>query len=86
MAKDGYQVPESQPETVREKIYLPELIKGLAVTTKHFLDNLFSDRDTNPEILDRKGANQVSTVSYPDEKKPSGKPSIIRVARYAAWS
>ena len=68
--KPGYQVPESQPETVREKIYLPELIKGLAVTTRHFLANLFRGRDTNPEILDRKGGNLMSTVSYPEEKKP----------------
>lgn len=70
MSKDGYQVPESQPETLREKIYLPELIKGLAVTTRHFLANLFRGRDTNPEILDRKGGNLISTVSYPEEKKP----------------
>lgn len=69
MAKDGYKVPESAPETVREKLYLPELIKGLAVTTKHFLTNLFQGRDTNPEILDRK-SSLISTVSYPEEKKP----------------
>ena len=66
----GYKIPEQKPTTLRERIYLPELIKGLAVTTKHFLDNLFGELDKNTEILDRKGANQVSTVSYPEEKKP----------------
>ena len=70
MSKPGYKIPESQPETLREQLYLPELIKGLAVTTRHFLANMFRSRDTNPEILDRKGGNLMSTVSYPEEKKP----------------
>jgi NADH-quinone oxidoreductase subunit I len=65
----SYKIPEQQPSTLRERLYLPELIKGLAVTTKHFLDNLFGDRDTNTEILERTGASQVTTISYPEERR-----------------
>jgi NADH-quinone oxidoreductase subunit I len=61
----------SDPTTdVRERTYLPELIKGLAITTRHFLRNLFGDRDKNPSVVDRTGMNLVSTVSYPEEKIP----------------
>jgi NADH-quinone oxidoreductase subunit I len=66
----AYKIPEQKPVTLRERLYLPELVKGLAVTTRHFLVNLFGDRDKNPEILEREGANLVSTVSYPEEKRP----------------
>lgn len=66
----SYKAPQAKPLTFRERLYFPELLKGLAVTTKHFLDNLFNDRDPNPEILERQGGSQVSTVQYPEEKKP----------------
>jgi NADH-quinone oxidoreductase subunit I len=53
---------------VRERTYVPELLKGLAVTTKHFLRNFFGERDPNPDVLNRKGLSQVVTVAYPEEK------------------
>ena len=56
-------------EDIRERMYLPELLKGLSVTTKHFFKNLFWARDTNREVLDRKGMSYVPTVSYPEEKQ-----------------
>lgn len=40
-----------------EKIYIPEIIKGLSVTTKHFFRNLL-----NPE--------KIVTIQYPDVKRP----------------
>jgi len=55
---------------LRERLYLPELIRGLAITTRHFLRNLFVGRDVNSEVQDRTGGNLVSTVSYPEEKTP----------------
>lgn len=55
---------------IRERAYLPELIKGIAITTKHFLRNLFGERDTNPEVVDRTGLSTISTVQYPEEKVP----------------
>lgn len=53
---------------VRERSYVPEILKGIAVTTRHFLRNMWGTRDTNPEVLDRKGLSLVSTVQYPEER------------------
>jgi NADH-quinone oxidoreductase subunit I len=55
-----------------ERFYLREAIKGMGVLAKHFWTNLFGFRDPAPEILDRKGpgVNLVSTINYPDERKP----------------
>lgn len=59
-----------ETEDLRVRTFLPELLKGLAVTTRHFLRNLFGDRDTNPSVVDRTGTSLVSTVQYPEEKVP----------------
>jgi len=53
-----------------ERLYFPELIKGLAITTRHFLRNLWSERDENPEVLDRKSKGYTSTVEYPEQCVP----------------
>ncbi len=53
---------------VRERTFIPELLKGIAITTKHFLRNLFGERDPNPDVLNRTGLSTVSTVQYPEEK------------------
>ena len=55
-------------QDVRERSFVPELLKGLAITTKHLLKNLFYPRDPNREVVDRVGVNQVTTVQYPEEK------------------
>lgn len=54
---------------VREQAYVRELTRGLLVTTRHFFRNLLGRRDTNPEVIDRKGANLVSTMQWPEERK-----------------
>lgn len=55
-----------------QKIYVPEVLRGLAVTTSHFLRNLFGARDENHEVVYRKGGlgNEVVTVQYPEERIP----------------
>lgn len=53
---------------VRERSYVPEILKGIAVTTKHFLRNLWGERDPNPDVLERKGLSQITTVQYPEER------------------
>ncbi|HEY1088702.1 MAG TPA: hypothetical protein VGE37_13455, partial [Archangium sp.] len=53
---------------VRERSYVPEILKGLAITTKHFFKNLLWERDPNPEVVDRVGMNTVNTIQYPEEK------------------
>ena len=53
---------------VRERTYVPEILKGIALTTKHFLRNLFGERDANVDVLERKGLATITTVNYPEEK------------------
>jgi NADH-quinone oxidoreductase subunit I len=64
--------PEQKRELVeadiRERTYVPEILKGIALTTKHFLRNLFGERDPNPDVLERKGLSTITTVNYPEEK------------------
>ena len=64
----AYKASKNPSEDLRERMYVPELLRGLAVTTRHFFRNLFGTRDTNTQVLDREGSNLVSTVSYPEEK------------------
>lgn len=64
----AYQASKDPTQDVRERMFLPELIRGMVVTTRHFLRNLFASRDTNPSVVDRVGTNLVSTVQYPEEK------------------
>ncbi|MFN0061145.1 MAG: NuoI/complex I 23 kDa subunit family protein [Myxococcaceae bacterium] len=66
----AYRVVQSPPEGLRERMYLPELIRGLAVSARHFWKNLFGTRDKNPLVLDRTGDSLVTTVQYPEEKVP----------------
>jgi NADH-quinone oxidoreductase subunit I len=65
-----YNLPHDRPLTLRERIYLPEVLAGLGIVTGHFLRNLFFSRDANPDILARKGLSQNVTVQYPEEKQP----------------
>jgi NADH-quinone oxidoreductase subunit I len=64
----AYKVSHDPRTDIRERSYVPELLRGLAITTKHFFRNLFGTRDTNPEVVDRTGTSLVTTVSYPEEK------------------
>ena len=64
----AYQASKDPTQDLRVRIYLPELLRGLAVTTKHFLRNLFGQRDTNARVGDRTGTSLVTTVEYPEER------------------
>jgi NADH-quinone oxidoreductase subunit I len=55
---------------IRERTYVPEILKGIALTTKHFLRNLFGERDANPDVVERKGLATITTVNYPEETVP----------------
>ena len=66
----AYKATKNPTTDLRERLFIPELLRGLAITTRHFLRNLFNPRDTNTQVVDRKGLNLVSTVSYPEEKTP----------------
>ena len=66
----AYKATHDPREDIRERMFLPELIRGLAVSTRHFFRNLFGTRDENTEVLDRKGTSLVATVQYPEERTP----------------
>ena len=66
----AYKATQDPREDLRERTYLPELIRGLAVSTRHFFRNLFGTRDENVQVLDRTGTSLVATVQYPEEKTP----------------
>lgn len=53
-----------------QRIFVPELIRGLLVTGSHFLRNLFGGRDESTDFAYRQGSlgNQVATLQYPEEK------------------
>ena len=65
MAFNASQDPRTD---IRERMYIPELLRGLAITTRHFFRNMFGTRDTNPQVQDRTGMNLMTTVEYPEEK------------------
>ncbi|NOK18468.1 NuoI/complex I 23 kDa subunit family protein [Corallococcus carmarthensis] len=65
MAFNASQDPRTD---IRERMYIPELLRGLAITTKHFFRNMFGTRDPNPQVVDRTGMNLMTTVEYPEEK------------------
>jgi NADH-quinone oxidoreductase subunit I len=62
-------MPEGKQKLdLQERLFLPDFIRGMTITARHFFRNLFGARDPAPEILDRKGPNLVATVQYPEEK------------------
>lgn len=63
-----YKASKDPTKDLRERLYVPELLKGLGITARHFFRNLFGTRDENLEVVDRKGMSLVSTVQYPEEK------------------
>jgi NADH-quinone oxidoreductase subunit I len=65
-----YTVDNRAPD-LRERMYFPEILRGLAIASRHFLKNLFFGRDPNPDVLARdRRFNEVVTIQYPDEKVP----------------
>lgn len=53
----------------RERMYLREAVRGFAITARHFVRNLFGTRDINTEVVERQGANLMSTIAYPEERR-----------------
>ena len=70
VGETAYTAPELRPETLAERAYFPELLRGLLVSTGHFLRNLLFSRDPSPDVLHRRGPNLVSTIQYPEEIAP----------------
>jgi NADH-quinone oxidoreductase subunit I len=68
MAIQSVVVQEPEYE-LRERMYVRESVRGVLVTARHFFRNLLGKRDTNPDVVERKGASLMSTQAYPEEKK-----------------
>jgi len=64
----AYKATQDPTTNIRERAYVPELLKGFAISARHFWRNLFGTRDVNPAVLDREGASLVTTVQYPEER------------------
>jgi NADH-quinone oxidoreductase subunit I len=62
-----YQIDDRRAD-VRERIFIPEVLRGVGIIARQFLRNFFQQRDPNPDILERKTPNV--TIQYPEEKQP----------------
>ena len=62
---------DNRPLDARERMYFPEILKGIGVLSRNFFKNLFFSRDANPDVLARdRSLSQNATLAYPEEKVP----------------
>ncbi len=64
----SYPASQNPHEDIRESTYVPELLKGMAITARVFWRNLFGERDLTTRVVERKGLSRVATIAYPEEK------------------
>ena len=65
-----YQLQDTGPD-LRERMYFPEVIRGVGLLMKQFLRNFFFGRERNPDILARpRHLSQNATLQYPEERQP----------------
>jgi NADH-quinone oxidoreductase subunit I len=65
-----YQLQDAGPD-LRERMYFPEVIRGVGILMKQFLRNFFFGRERNPDILARpRNLSQNATLQYPEERAP----------------
>jgi NADH-quinone oxidoreductase subunit I len=65
-----YQLQDAAPD-LRERMYFPEVVRGVGLIMKQFLRNLFFDRESNPDVLARdRSLSQNATLQYPEERVP----------------
>jgi len=63
-----YQPITDRPADVRERMFFPEVIRGVGIIARQFWRNFFLQRDPNPDVLARRTPNV--TIQYPEEKQP----------------
>ena len=61
----AYYVNRNIKMTWWEKIYIPEIIKGMIITSRHFFMNLFG---FIPFFLGTQKERKIMTVYYPEEQ------------------
>jgi len=67
--------------TFWEKLYIPEIIRGLYITTKHFVPNFVSV--VRAYVLKKPEERKIMTIYYPEEKPNipeayRGRPVLVR--------
>jgi NADH-quinone oxidoreductase subunit I len=66
-----YSLHDERPVSLRERIYVPEILRGLGIIGRHFVRNLLFGREKNPDILARsRRLSDNATVAYPEERQP----------------
>ncbi len=68
MAGKTIRLPADRPMDAMERLYLREAVRGLKVTGAKWLKNMLAPKDPNPEVLERMGPSEVTTVEYPEER------------------
>ncbi len=62
---------DNRPLDLREKMYFPEILRGIGIVSRNFFKNLFFSRDANPDVLARdRRWSQNATLQYPEERAP----------------
>jgi NADH-quinone oxidoreductase subunit I len=62
---------DNRPLDLRERMYFPEILKGIGIVSRNFFKNLFFTRDANPDVLARdRSLSQNATLQYPEERVP----------------
>lgn len=62
---------DNRPQDLRERMYFPEILRGIGIVSRNFFKNLFFTRDANPDLLARdRRFSQNATVQYPEERVP----------------
>ncbi len=65
-----YRLDDTAPD-LRERMYFPEVIRGVGILMKQFLRNFFFGREKNPDLLARdRTLSQNATLQYPEERVP----------------
>ncbi len=65
-----YQIPNADLD-LRERMYFPEVIRGVGIIMKQFFRNFFFGREKDPDILARdRSLSQNATIAYPEERVP----------------
>ena len=68
MAGKTIKLPADRPMDAMERLYVREAVRGLKVTGAKWLKNILAPKDPNPDVLERMGPSEVTTVEYPEER------------------
>jgi NADH-quinone oxidoreductase subunit I len=62
---------DNRPPDLRERMYFPEILRGIGIVSRNFFKNLFFTRDANPDVLARdRRWSENATMQYPEERAP----------------